>query len=357
MGWWVAFFVVSVSATAPAYAADPCRAACRATKVSCLADVKAAFKTAKLACATDADRRACVAAARLIRNADRTSCKTTFKECRASCGGGGGSVECGSTGDWLTALNFYRALAGVGPVTENAFFSAGDALHATYMVNEDVIAHSEDPSSPFFTPEGDAAANNSNLTATSDPDASPNWAVDSLMRAPFHGVGFIDPRLIESGFGIAHDTSGSIQTAAAIDVLSNRASDPPAGLAFPLIFPGNGTTVPLDSYPGNESPEPLTSCPGYEAPTGLPLIVQLDTVPSVTTSSLARAGTALEHCIFDSTTYVNPDPAMQSLGRQVLAARSAIFLIPRETLTPGTYDVSITTGGSPIAWSFTVDCQ
>jgi hypothetical protein len=257
----------------------------------------------------------------------------------------------------LTALNFYRALAGVGPVTENVIASAGDALHATYMVNEDVIAHSEDAGSPFFTPEGNAAAETSNLTATSDPDATPNWAVDSLMRAPFHGVGFIDPRLVESGFGIAHDTSGSIQTAAAIDVLSIRTNDPPAGLAFPLIFPGNGTTVPLDTYNGNETPDLLTSCLGYEAPTGLPLIVQLDTAPSVTASSLARDGRALEHCVFDATTYTNPDPSLQSLGRNVLAARNAIFLIPRAKLTPGTYEVSITTGGTPVAWSFTVDCQ
>jgi hypothetical protein len=64
MRWWVAVFVVSVSATGLAEAADPCRAACKATKVTCLADVKEAFKTAKLACDTDADRVACIAAAK-----------------------------------------------------------------------------------------------------------------------------------------------------------------------------------------------------------------------------------------------------------------------------------------------------
>jgi hypothetical protein len=43
------------------------------------------------------------------------------------------------------------------------------------------------------------------------------------------------------------------------------------------------------------------------------------------------------------------------LGRNILNARDAVVLIPRDPLTPGTrYTVSITVNGQTHAWSFTV---
>jgi hypothetical protein len=63
----------------------------------------------------------------------------------------------------------------------------------------------------------------------------------------------------------------------------------------------------------------------------------------------------LEHCVFDETTYTNPDSGTQSTGRNVLNARDAIVLIPRNPLTAGAiYQVSITANGQTYAWSFMV---
>ena len=59
--------------------------------------------------------------------------------------------------------------------------------------------------------------------------------------------------------------------------------------------------------------------------------------------------------MFSETSYTNPDPVQQSLGRGILASRDAIVLIPRQPLTPGArYTVSLTVDGVPYGWSFQV---
>jgi hypothetical protein len=71
----------------------------------------------------------------------------------------------------------------------------------------------------------------------------------------------------------------------------------------------------------------------------------------------ARRRAPREHCRFDGTTYVNPDADMQSVGRNVLAARGAVVLLPREPLVKGvSYAASLTADGATLAWTFTVDC-
>ena len=70
---------------------------------------------------------------------------------------------------------------------------------------------------------------------------------------------------------------------------------------------------------------------------------------------LTSAGFPLEHCVFDETSYTNPDHNAQYLGRGILGSRDAIVLIPRAPLTPGAqYTVSITVDGTPHSWSFWV---
>jgi hypothetical protein len=63
----------------------------------------------------------------------------------------------------------------------------------------------------------------------------------------------------------------------------------------------------------------------------------------------------LEHCVFDETTYTNPNGAEQNLGRAVLDARDAIVLLPRAPLDRQTnYSVSITADNQTYRWTFTV---
>jgi hypothetical protein len=124
-----------------------------------------------------------------------------------------------------------------------------------------------------------------------------------------------------------------------------------------VLWPANGMTVPIGTHT-SEWPSPLTSCSGYRAPAGLPLIVQLGSgalVPTGTTSMIWLGKQRVEHCIFDETTYANPNPAEQQLGRAILAARDAVVIVPKYPLKSGaTYRVTLESSGRSLAWSFNV---
>jgi uncharacterized protein YkwD len=258
--------------------------------------------------------------------------------------------------DWLSYTNYYRALAGLPPVSERAVWSSGAEKHARYMVKNDFIGHTEDPNNPWYSAHGMAAAQSSNVTASYDVNRGFRYAVDSWMQAPFHAIGILDPRLQQVGYGEYHEADGKYQMGAALDVTRGRGGISPA-VQFPIAWPSDGVSVPLNLYWG-ENPDPLTSCPGYTAPAGLPVILQLgagNVTPNLTAHSFTKAGEALEYCIFDETSYTNPDMAQQQRVRSTLNTRDAIVLIPRAPLERGSqYDVSITSNGQTYTWSFSV---
>jgi hypothetical protein len=90
----------------------------------------------------------------------------------------------------------------------------------------------------------------------------------------------------------------------------------------------------------------------------LPIILQLGAgglTPNVTAHSLQQDGVEIPHCVFDETSYSNPDDWLRDLGRDVLGARDAVVIIPRDPLNPGaTYRVSVTANGQTTTWSFDV---
>jgi len=257
---------------------------------------------------------------------------------------------------WLTYINEYRLMANLLPVTDNESWNQGSVYHSRYMVKNNVLTHFEDPGNPYFTVEGDLAGRSGNLAASYNFYSDDRFAFDTWMQAPFHAVSLIDPALRTVGFGSFRENGTGLQMAATLDVLRGR-GDIPEEVEFPIMWPGDGKTVNINHHWG-EYPSPLTSCPGYQAPTGLPIILQLGSgsqVPQVTAHSFYLGDSALEHCIFDETSYENPDSADRALGRGILSARNAIVLIPREPLQPGEmYTASITTNNQTYTWSFFV---
>jgi uncharacterized protein YkwD len=259
--------------------------------------------------------------------------------------------------DWLAYVNWLRSLGGLPALTENSEWSLGGEHHARYMVKNDIIGHSEDSNLPWYTEDGNDAAGSSNVMASSSASTTDISAIDMWMSGPFHGVGILDPALTETGFGSYREADGGIQMGACLDVIRGLGSIPPS-VTFPILWPGDGRTMPYTSFNGGESPNPLTSCPGYAAPSGPPIYLQIGSggqVPSVTAHTFQQAGSILEHCVFDETNYSNADSGSQSLGRSVLHMRNAIVLMPKKPLNPGvTYTVSITNSGTMYTWSFTV---
>jgi len=258
-----------------------------------------------------------------------------------------------SSGGWLDSLNHYRATAGLPPVTENTAWSRGDRDHAVYIVKNEVLQHSEDPDSDWYTPEGQTAAHQSNLFNSDQLDDTDSCILDTWMQSPFHAVGVLDPRLVQVGFGSYREADGDLQTGAALNVLAGL--DQTVKASYPVFWPCEGATVPINFHWGGY-PNPLTGCPGYSVPSGLPLIIQIgpgNLTPVVSASSFTHDGRPLEHCVFDETTYNNPDRTQQKLGRSILGARNAIVLIPRSPLAAGaTYTASITVNGQTHTWTF-----
>jgi len=256
---------------------------------------------------------------------------------------------------WLSHLNFYRATAYLSPVTENTAWSDGDRKHSIYMVKTDALQHGEYSNNTWYTPEGQTAARQSNLFMSSNRDDTDARIIDTWMQSPFHAIGLLDPRLVQVGFGSHREAHGRRATGAAMNVIAGIHHTTKA--TYPIFWPGAGTTIPIGLHWG-EYPSPLTSCPGYAVPSGLPLILQIgagDLTPVVSTTSFTRNGQPLQHCVFDETTYNNPDRRQQRLGRNILGARDAIVLIPRAPLSPGTtYTASITANGHAYTWSFSI---
>ncbi len=266
--------------------------------------------------------------------------------------------------DWLSYLNWYRSLSGLPALTEDESFNYGCTLHAIYMVKNNVLQREEDPANKWYTDEGSASGENSNVFVSNEVGDSFKIAIDQWMEGPFTAMGILDPELVRVGYGEHHEVNKTqyTQSAAALDVISGMDGSQGPG-TIPVFWPGNGSTTPIGIYEqGRDLPDPLTSCPGYEnlETTGAALLIQSGfgraNLPEVTASSIVNSkGENLEHCVFDEGTYSNPSTVYQDYGRAVLSFRDAIVIIPKYPLEQGeTYSVSITINGETYSWSFKV---
>lgn len=276
--------------------------------------------------------------------------------------------------EWLSTINFHRTAANLPPVRENPIAGAGAVAHSKYLVKNNGGGHYEDPGNQWYTPEGAKAGMSGNVAwggglNTTDVDDIEVW-----LRAPFHAAGILNQYVTEVGYGAYREAGGQITTGATL-VLQREYSSIPSSVKFPIIWPGDGQTIPasIRDYGGGEWPDPLTSTgtPPYTAPTGLPLLLQLgngDVTPNVTAHSFSQGGTQLAHAVFDETNYINPKNGVleaygpgsgfnndQEVGRSSLDSNDMVLLVPRDPLLPGeTYTASITANGQTYTWSFTV---
>jgi len=276
-------------------------------------------------------------------------------------------------------MNRYRQLAHLAPVVEDSKLSHADRSHAQYLVVNfpdavrsgvgfGVEAHREDESLPGSSPEGDAAANASdvdewhqvrggNLTIQpSSAELAPEWNINRWMSGAFHRAAILNPLLSEVGYGMY---CASDICAACLDLY--RGAEMPAlgslPFAKPIAFPPDGSEVPLRSF-YLEWPDPRTSCPGYKYPNGLPITLELGSsvAAKLEAFSVHRTGkseTALEACGFDADSYVNPDPAQQARVRSVLQGFGMVVVLPRKPFEKGAaYHVTMSVNGNKYDWSF-----
>ncbi len=258
--------------------------------------------------------------------------------------------------EWLTYLNRFRAMAKLPLLVDQDPYTLGSSLHSRYMVgNDEPIAHFEEEEKPFYDPAGDLAARNSNIFATSQMEADYMWSINFWVSAPFHLLEILDPSLEAVGYGDYVEATGATQMAGVLDV----GSHPPVaatGIAYPVLFPGDGSETWVVRHSLFEWPYPFDGCPGFAPPTGPPIVLLLgdgSRTPNVSSHRFAKGDQALETCIFDETTYRNNDPYAEKIGRQILNNNDAIVIMPREPLPiDQDYSVQVTVDGQTYTWRF-----
>lgn len=266
----------------------------------------------------------------------------------------GSVTAAGATNPGLTALNELRALSGLPAVSEDAEMTDGARRHSEYMVRTGTMTHSEDPSSQWYSPQGDLAARQSNLAVFGSSNVTARDAVELLMVSPFHGIAFVDPALSTSGAALFSDSSADrFRSGFTINVNGGRTAAAPSD--YPVLWPGHQSQVDLLTYPGGEYPDPLASCGNYEAPSGTPLLLLFDTDRQLESATVTDdLGRTLDACAFDRYSYTNPDGTAQDAGRQALASRNAMVVVPRAPLEHGRrYNVEVATSAGDVQWSFT----
>lgn len=263
----------------------------------------------------------------------------------------------GPSASWLATVNYYRAMAGLGPVAENATYSAAAYKHSCYMLYND-ITHYETAGKPGYTVEGAAAGVKSNVSVSTVAGTSARSHIELWMSGPFHAIGVLRHSLRNVGFGKCDlTTTAKWHSGATLNILEglDKTAVRPAK---PILFPGNGTTTNLYRFIA-ESPNPVTAC-GWTGEAGLPVIAMMPESVSRVSATITGPNGPIETCpLFAGNLGRLDNPATtadeSATPKAILQSENAVTVLPRTPLTPGTYTVSVTTQARVVTWSFTVD--
>jgi hypothetical protein len=297
-------------------------------------------------------------------------------------------------------VNYYRAMAKLPPIVDDAAISAGALNHARYLVKNGIAGgdialdkqqlHFEMPQvafrwevkgKPFYTDDGASAGRGAVILTAPAINLSGAEFVDRLMTMPFGGLTPMVPQFSIVGLGAYCDPGHcaivipgrfalekSVRIALYDGPASDRLWNPNLGLIpietgrliTPVEFPPDGATVILQSYAGDDYPDPLSSCPGYKAPTGAPISIQLgqgygpDGSLEVSSDLVTRDGVEIDTCLITAASYVGRDASQTEFGKAGLERIGAAVILPREPLAPGHYNVALKEDGKLYSWGFTV---
>jgi uncharacterized protein YkwD len=274
--------------------------------------------------------------------------------------------------NWLGALNAYRAMVRLDPVTLDAKLSAGDLAHAKYLVANYATQiargeslgggmHREDPSRPGYSEAGREAGLHSDVNewvAVPGSRKTVSWAIDSWMTGPFHRANILNPGLHRVGYG--EDCNSGV-CVAVMNTIDGADIAPAEGATYPRPVEFPAAIAPTDLRElFAEWPNPLASCPGYSMPSGLPITLQIGanvdaklSAYSLTVVSGADAGAVEPACGFDATSYTNPERLAQDIAREIMKDFGQVIVVPKNPLLRATqYRIEITVNGKAYAWTF-----
>ena len=263
---------------------------------------------------------------------------------------------------WLEELNYYRLSSGLDPVVESVEYSKAAAAHAKYVaesnssffVGQYQNRHTENPASPFATTAG-VTIGAGNISWS--PKESLKDAVDNLMTAPIHTIGFLRENLTTVGAA----EMWSPNDKAYVNAFSNISGMKTTPRTKTVLFPGNGAIVKFNSFQGGENPEPREGCQGdYKSFQGLAIEASLLNTPSASlTATLTRPdgvvlSSARDLCVTTELSAKTSDPIYGPALKSIYAADHLVIIFSKEPLQEGKNSVTINNPGSEdITWSFT----
>ena len=269
----------------------------------------------------------------------------------------------GKTATWLETLNYYRIASGVSPVKESKVFSAAAKKHAIYVGKTPekyftgVYAnkHNENPDSPYASEEG--ITDGAGQIAWSSSDSAAN-SVHQLMGAPIHTIGFLRENLETTGYGFSPE-DGKDSFVHTFSTLSGLSKEKRTKV---VLFPGDGSTVKLNSFDGNEVPEPRESCAGdWKSFHGLAIIASLLKQPhknlkaSLTTPDGLTFDDRENLCVVTENDFKTTDEDYGGALGPILSNDHMVIMFARNPLSYGLHTAKITQPGQKdITWSFNV---
>ena len=260
-----------------------------------------------------------------------------------------------TTDNWVNYVNSIRASAGIPPITEDSGLSNAANLHAMYVVANNRYSHEEDPSLPKYTVEGDQAARDGLIFATSNTSAGYQESIGFWASGPFHLVPLLNPRLDKMGYSTFVDTGSSNTKMSGILNLGPRATHGANKDVYPAMYPGDGQTTAVLSQRIREWPDATMHC-GYSRPVGAPIVLMIGSgnqTPNVGNYSVTQNGSAIDVCMVNETNFSHSDSYEQSVGRVILNSLDAIVLVPRAPMQPdAAYTVNLEVNGVAHNWTF-----
>jgi uncharacterized protein YkwD len=230
----------------------------------------------------------------------------------------------------LTAINDYRMLLGLKPVSLDVRLNASALAHAKYQAWNGQLTHDEIAGKKGFTGETVLERTRffgysnqvvfENLSKQSS--LSPVDAVDGLFDAPYHRIPFMHPELQHIGYG-REGMYHVIHYGAGGNTLEGASASPRIVIS---PFP-NEQGVPV-AWDGNEHPDPVRNHPSVSYPVGYPIVVGLykQGITQVTVQSAV---------LRDSLNETVPLLNSGGTGKIDEFLKSEIILIPQKALKPG----------------------
>jgi len=240
---------------------------------------------------------------------------------------------------WLVAVNDFRSSLRLEPVREDPAMSKAARLHSIYMVETGFIEHGEKADSPWRTPAGHQAGEQSNVAGGTGTPPTQEQAVDLWIEGPFHRIGLMRPAWRTTGFALETGMrDGERRWGATLNVIGDLTGSSSAN--WPIVWPNARRTAATSflQFERVEWPDPAVGCPkANDTDYGTIITASFGpgAAPKVKSVRLrAVGGDPVPICKHTAATYKKDD--YTDVGWRLLGENNTVMVLPRVVLSPGT---------------------